>query len=220
MRPKCEICSMNLLVVAATELEIALLLATNTTADILITGVGIPATVFHLQNKLLHKKYDLVIQAGIAGTFNKSFEKSETFFVQEDTFADIGVDENGNFRTLFEMGFANANEPPYTNGWLKNDHPILKKNLLPAAKAITVNKIISDKTQVEKLRDKFKPTIESMEGAAFHYVCLLQQVNFLQVRSVSNMAGDRNKNKWKMKEAIEALNNELQKLVQKLNNAQ
>lgn len=204
---------MNLLVVAATKSEIAPLLVNDTTADILITGVGIPATIFQLQNKLSQKKYDLVIQAGIAGTFNKSFEKSEVFLVQEDTFADIGIDENGTFKTLFEMGFASANEHPYTNSWLKNDHPIFKENLLPAAKAITVNKIISDRMQVEKLRDKFKPAIESMEGAAFHYVCLLQKVNFLQLRSVSNMVGERDKSKWKMKEAIEALNNELQKLV-------
>ncbi|MDQ6762158.1 MAG: futalosine hydrolase [Bacteroidota bacterium] len=204
---------MNLLVVAATHLEIAPLLATNETADILIAGVGIPATIFHLQNKLSQKKYDLVIQAGIAGTFEENFAESEVFLVQEDTFADIGVDENGTFKTLFEMGFVNANEYPYTDGWLKNDHPIFKENLLPAAKAITVNKIISDRMQVEKLRDKFKPVIESMEGAAFHYVCLLQKVNFLQVRSVSNMVGERDKNKWKMKEAIEALNNELHKFV-------
>ncbi|MEO6636988.1 MAG: futalosine hydrolase [Ginsengibacter sp.] len=204
---------MNVLVVAATDLEIAPLLAMTTTADILIAGVGIPATIFTLQNKLLHKKYDLVIQAGIAGSFDDKFEKSEVFFVQEDTFADIGVDENGTFKTLFELGFAKENEPPYTNGWLRNDHPIFTKDLLPAVKAITVNKIINNKTQVANLKDKFQATLESMEGAAFHYVCLLQKVNFLQVRSVSNIVGERDKSKWKIKDAIEALNNELQKLV-------
>ena len=48
-----------------------------------------------------------------------------------------------------------------------------------------------------------------MEGAAFHYACLLQKFKFFQLRSVSNVVGERDKNKWKMKEAIEALNNEL-----------
>lgn len=210
---------MDILVVAATNFEITPFLATNTNADILITGVGIPATIFTLQNKLLHKKYDLVIQAGIAGTFNDSFEKSDVLFVEEDTFADIGAEENGKFQTLFEMGFANENEFPYTNGWLKNDHPLIKESYLAHAKSITVNKITGDKNQVEKLREKFGAGIESMEGAAFHYVCLLQKVNFLQLRSISNIVGERDKSKWKMKEAIEVLNNELQKLVQKLKEA-
>lgn len=210
---------MDLLIVAATNLEITPFLETNTNSDILITGVGVPATIYTLQNKLLHKKYDLAIQAGIAGTFNDSFEKSDVFFVEEDTFADIGVEENRRFQTLFEMGLANENEFPYTNGWLKNDHPLIKQSYLTPARSITVNKITADKDQVGKLREKFKADIESMEGAAFHYVCLLQKVNFLQLRSISNIAGERDKSKWKMKEAIKVLNNELQKLVQKLNAA-
>ncbi len=210
---------MDLLVVAATNFEITPFLATNTNADILITGVGIPATIFTLQNKLLRKKYDLVIQAGIAGTFNDGFEKSDIFFVEEDTFADIGVEKNGKFQTLFEMGFANENEFPFTRGWLKNDHPFIIQSYLATVKSITINKITGDKNEVEKLREKFGAGLESMEGAAFHYVCLLQKVNFLQLRSISNMVGERDKSKWKMTEAIEVLNNELQKLVQKLNEA-
>ena len=210
---------MDLLVVAATNFEIAPFLATHTNADVLITGVGIPATIFALQNRLSNKKYDLVIQAGIAGTFNHSFENNDVFFVEEDTFADIGIEENGNFQTLFDMGFANENEFPYTSGWLKNDHPFIKQSYLATAKSITVNKITGDKKQVEKLREKFDASLESMEGAAFHYVCLLNRVNFLQLRSVSNVAGERDKSKWKLKESIEVLNNELQKLVQKLNGA-
>jgi len=48
-----------------------------------------------------------------------------------------------------------------------------------------------------------------MEGAAFHYVCLQQHIPFIQIRSISNIVGVRDKNKWKMKEAIESLNKKL-----------
>ena len=68
----------ELLVVAATEFEIEPFLKENNNADVLITGVGIPSTVFHLTKKLSEKKYDLVIQAGIAGTFNKHFKYSRS----------------------------------------------------------------------------------------------------------------------------------------------
>ena len=60
--------------------------------------------------------------------------------------------------------------------------------------------------QVNELFEKFNPGIESMEGAALHYVCLLQKVSFLQLRSISNMVGERDKSKWAMKEAINNLN--------------
>ncbi len=206
---------MKLLIVAATKLEIAPLLATNKSADVLITGVGIPSTVFKLTHKLLQTKYDLVIQAGIAGTFSNPFERSEVFIIEEDTFADIGIDEKGKFQTLFEMGFANENDFPYKSGWLKNEQQLFKEIALPHAKAITVNKITDDKNQLSQLCEKFQADTESMEGAAFHYVCLMQKVNFLQMRSISNMAGERDKSKWKMDEAVVILNIELQKLIQK-----
>jgi hypothetical protein len=39
---------MNLLVVAATDFEIKPFIQNNKNAEVLITGVGIPATIFHL----------------------------------------------------------------------------------------------------------------------------------------------------------------------------
>ena len=55
-----------------------------------------------------------------------------------------------------------------------------------------------------------------MEGAAFHYVCLQQKIKFLQLRSISNRVGERDKTKWAMKEAIANLNIELKKLVKNI----
>ena len=206
---------MELLVVAATKLEIEPFLSNNPITDILITGVGIPATLFSLGQRLAQMKYDLVIQAGIAGTFS-NFIKGDIVVIDEDTFADIGVDEKGNFKTIFEMGLANENEFPYKSGWLKNSTGILKKTELRVAKAITVNKITDDKSQLEKLTNKFGADVETMEGAAFHYVCLQHKINFLQLRSISNAVGERDKSKWKMTEAIESLNYELQKIIKKI----
>ncbi len=206
---------MELLVVAATKLEIEPFLATNPTVDILISGVGNPATIFNLNQRLAQMKYDLVIQAGIAGTFN-NFIDEDVVVIEEDTFADIGVDEKGNFKTIFEMGLANENEFPYKSGWLKNANGILKNTGLRVAKAITVNKITDDKSQLNKLINKFGADVETMEGAAFHYVCLQHKINFLQLRSISNIVGDRDKARWKITEAIESLNHELQKILKKI----
>ncbi|HXR84169.1 MAG TPA: futalosine hydrolase [Hanamia sp.] len=207
---------MNLLIVAATEFEIEPLLKENILADILVTGVGIPATVFHLGKKLLEKKYDFVIQAGIGGTFNDGFKLSEVVLVKEDTFGDLGIEENNNFYSLFEKGFAGQNAFPFTNGWLVNNSSVFQKIDLPIAKAITVNKIGDNQLHNRIMQKKFSAHVESMEGAAFHYVCLYEKINFLQVRSLSNQVGERDKSKWQLKKAIGNLNNELIKIIEKL----
>lgn len=204
---------MKLLVVAATEFEIEPFLENNEDADILITGVGIPATVFHLTKYLAKKEYDMAIQAGIAGAFDDLPGAGRVAMIETDTFGDIGIDENGKFTTLFETGLAGENDFPFSSGWLLNEHEYFKNPSLPSARGITVNKIIDDRIQIKRFREKFGADIESMEGAAFHYVCLQQKMKFLQLRSISNPAGERDKTKWQLKEAIRDLNIELKNLV-------
>ncbi len=92
---------MNLLIVAATEFEIEPFIQHKKKADILITGVGIPATVYHLTRKSIAEKYELVIQAGIAGAFSDKFNLGEVVAIKEDTFADIGIEENGEITNTF-----------------------------------------------------------------------------------------------------------------------
>jgi len=207
---------MKLLVVAATGFEIKPFMQDHKTADILVTGVGIPATVFHLTIQMMKKKYDLVIQAGIAGSLNNKLEKGSVVMVKADTFGDTGIDESGNFNTLFETGLSDPDEFPYSKGWLLNEHQYFTHPALFPAKAITVNKIIDNPAGVKQLQEKFGADIESMEGAAFHYVCLQQKITFLQLRSISNIAGERDKRNWSMKEAISNLNDELKKLVKNI----
>ncbi len=204
---------MKILIVAATQLEIEPFLKTNPLAEVLICGVGIPATIYHLTKKLLQDKYDVVIQAGIAGTFSKKLKPGEVVAVKQDAFGDIGVEEKNTFKTIFQLRFGNENEYPFTKGWLINSSEILNANHLKRVKAVSINKISDRKKQTKGLKKIFNSDIESMEGAAFHYVCLQQKVPFIQLRSISNKVGERDKIKWKMKEAIESLNNELIKII-------
>ena len=44
-----------------------------------------------------------------------------------------------------------------------------------------------------------------MEGAAFMYACLIHDLPFAQVRAVSNVVERRNREAWKMADAIHNL---------------
>ena len=207
---------MNVLIVAATDFEIEPFMQEKKKAEILITGVGIPATIYHLTKKLLASNYDLVLQAGIAGIFSEFFNLTEVVAVKEDCFADMGIEEKGKLSTLFENGFMEKNELPFSDGKLINLSKILETISLPKARAVTVNKISDDESHNKLMQEKFVAQIESMEGAAFHYVCLQQKINFLQLRSISNRVGERDKSKWKLKASIENLNKELIKIFDNL----
>ncbi|HUS01711.1 MAG TPA: futalosine hydrolase [Chitinophagaceae bacterium] len=208
---------MKILVVAATQLEIKPFIEQDTGVEILIPGVGIPATVYHLTKKLLQERYDLVIQAGIAGSFSKKIKNGEVVAVEEDAFADIGAEDNKRFKTIFQMGLGNENEFPFKNGLLINTSEILSSLPLKKVKAITINKITGRKKQIKYFKKTFNAEIESMEGAAFHFVCLQQDIPFLQLRSISNKAGERDKSKWNITDAVKNLNEKLIKLIDSIN---
>lgn len=204
---------MKILVIAATKMEIEPFIKLNNTIEVLICGVGIPSTVYHLTKKLFFDKYDIIIQAGIAGTFIKKIKKGDVVVVNQDVFADLGIEEKKGFKTIFDLGFDDKNKNPFTNGWLNNKTEILDLSTLKKVNAVTVNKISDKKKQTKQIQKKFKAAIETMEGAAFHYVCLQHNIPFIQLRSISNKVGERDKTKWKMKEAIENLNTELINLI-------
>jgi futalosine hydrolase len=202
---------MKILVVAATEMEIAPFIAQNAKADVLITGVGAPACMYALTKQLQNCQYDFVLQAGIAGTFKNQYPLGQTFAVKTDLFADLGIQEKEQFFTLFEKGFVHEDAFPNTKGKLINN---MENNLaLQSVNAITINTVSDSLAQTELYKKKYDADIESMEGAAFHYVCLQEKIPFLQIRSISNFVGERVKTNWKMKEAISNLNENLVRIV-------
>jgi len=52
-----------------------------------------------------------------------------------------------------------------------------------------------------------------MEGAALHYVCLMENIPFLQIRSISNYIGERNRKNWNMMDSIVNLNQALASII-------
>ena len=211
---------MHILVIAATKFEIEPFIAGHKPVEISIPGVGVPSTLYQLQKNIYIRRPDLIIQAGIAGSFTSDVPLSKVVLVKQDVFADIGIEEKGKFTPVVQTGLADKDVPPFTNGWLVNPSHIFSMFKLPAVKAITVNKVSDSVLQKQQAINNFAPQIESMEGAALHYVCLQENIPFIQIRSISNKVGERDKSKWKMEEAISNLNTELLNLIDKITNEQ
>ena len=217
---------MNCLVIAATPIEIRPLLeklkegnipiSNSIQLDVLITGIGLLATSYSLQKQIQLKRPDLIIQAGVGGCFDKKMKLGRVFIIKKEAIADQSVIELNALKTLFDLDLVPANQPPYQKGWLVNPHPIVKKLRLPKATGISVNEITTHLQKVRFYKKQFNPLIESMEGAALHYVALLEDIPFIQLRSTSNYIAERNKKNWNMPAAIHSLNQTLLNLLEVL----
>ena len=214
------------LLVAATVMEISPFLswyrdAKNSLADdlnidIRITGIGLTASTYSISRQIQIRRPDLIIQAGIGGCFDQSIPLGSVMAIKQEAIGDQAVIEAGKMKTLFDLGLVPGNQFPFSNGWLINKSGILKKTKLKKVKGITTNEITTAKQRIKLYRENFDPAIESLEGAALHYVCLVEKIQFLQVRSVSNYIGERNKKNWNMKDSIVNLNKELTGLLESL----
>jgi futalosine hydrolase len=218
---------MNCLIVAATAREIAPFLEYYRNAkktehidlhlDVLISGIGLTAATYHLVKQFSIRKPDMVVQAGVAGCFDTSLPVGTVVAIKQDTIADESVVELKNLRTLFDLKLVPQNQHPYKNGWLINPaKEMLKRTKLKTVRGISVNQITTSKQMIRFYKEQFNPVTESMEGAALHYVCLSENIPFLQVRSISNYIGERNKKKWNMADSIDGLNKELIRLLESL----
>jgi futalosine hydrolase len=184
--------------------------------SVLITGIGSTATTYFLTKQIYKTPPELIVQAGIAGCFT-NHELGSTFLVNEDRFADLGVMEDNKFKNIFDLGLSDKDAYPFTNGSLHNPHKgLLNMIITENVRAITVNEITTDAKKIKWYKQNGGPAVESMEGAALHYVCLLQKIPFLQVRSISNYVGERDKTKWELKKSVKALNEKIISLIEKI----
>lgn len=207
---------MYILLVAATKMEIQATLqflneqnyeCNDHEIDVLISGVGAISTTYLLTYNINNMRPDYLIQAGICGSFTTDHAPGDVVFVSEETTGDLGVEENNDFKDVFDMNLQETATGPYTGKWLVNPFcDDWNEYDLPFVKGVTINEITTQPQRIEQLKKKYFADIETMEGAAFHYTALMERIPFMQVRAVSNYVGERDKSKWKMKEAIEELN--------------
>lgn len=215
-------CAMNLLIVAATEAETGLLRQYLTqqpdnNVTLLITGVGMLATAYTLTKHLQHHKYDLVIQAGVGGSFDRSIPLGSLIFVTSDRYGDLSAEDHDKYIDIFDMGLIDKNLHPHSDGRLMTPlSEIHKKIALPHASGLTVNTVSGNEQTIARRAAQYGCAVESMEGAAFHYVCLQEGVTFAQVRTISNYVIPRDKSQWQIKDAIINLNNWLIDFINKL----
>jgi futalosine hydrolase len=216
---------MRILIVAATKFEIRPLLNhfaflgdeneqlshyqyRNTIVDLLIPGVGMVQTAYHLSRQLASTRYDIAINGGIAGSYTSNLALGEVVHVVEECIAEMGAEDGDRFLTMFQLGLMDPDAPPYKNGRLLNETPLrgVIFSKLRRVKGATSNTVHANPDTIKKITTQFSPDVESMEGASFLYSCLSSSVQCYQIRAVSNYVEERDKSRWNIDLALKNLN--------------
>jgi futalosine hydrolase len=219
---------MRILLVAATELEVTPLLSALGDAatrpgsapryscaghdvEVLITGIGMVATAAHVSRALSTASYDLAFNVGVCGAFDPALQPGTVVHVVSERLVEMGAEDGETFLTPDELNLACATElaafPPTSAALAR----------LPPVTGITVNTVHGNERSIAAVTKRFDPQVESMEGAAFMYACMMHgPMPYAEVRAVSNLVAKRNRAAWKLREASDNLGTTVMRILETL----
>ena len=182
--------------------------------SVLVTGVGIVPTVFHLTKVLSSNHFQLVLNVGLAGAINRSLSIGQTVNIISDEFAFWGSEDNDDFLSVYNSGLLNANEFPFTNEILFPLKSEFDLPSIPKVSGLTVQTVTGSLKSIVLLQQHYQSDVESMEGAAVFYVANQLNIPAIQIRSISNYVEPRNRANWKIQEALSSLSTVIKPLLE------
>jgi futalosine hydrolase len=172
-------------------------------------------TAYALGRRLAQKQYDFALNAGIAGAFRDKYPPGTVVNVVEDCVAELGAEDGDKLLSVFELGLADPDDPPFQGGRLFNTLAVNDTLIggllsgLPKVRGITSNTVHGNTDSIARIKRIADADIESMEGAAFFHACLSAALPCLQIRAISNMIEERDRSRWRLDLALENLNRTL-----------
>lgn len=219
---------MNILIVAATELELNVVSKLNFEEDefirqsninisYLCSGVGIPAAMFSIATYITKNSPNFCINIGIAGSFNPDIKIGQLCSIENDIFGDLGAEtSDGELLDLYDLDLLKLNDSPFENGILYNKNAAILPEIL-CVKASTVQKALGTTESIKRFLLKYPETdIETMESATIAYACIKNNIPFYCLRSISNKVEARNREAWNIELALQNLSNCMHRLIKKI----
>ena len=175
-------------------------------------------TTYHLTKLLSKNTFDLAINIGIAGAFDRKLNIGEVLHITSDLFAEMGAEDDSSFLSLIQLGLQTPKEFPFLWGELVPEQNIISEQIadMQKVRAITVNKTHGKLSSILQTQNLYNPQTESMEGAAFFFCCMNEKIPCVQIRSISNYVEKRNKENWNIPLALKNLHATILELLAKI----
>lgn len=195
------------LVVAATDGELeSLRLHCPGQIQFLVTGVGLVETTYALTRYLTqHPEVSRVINVGIAGGFaSEQISVLDVCIAQSETIADLGICFDSSIGSLDSAFLAQNNIYPCDNSLFNqfSSWMLTSKESFRAGPFLSVNGVSGTFVRGQILNQSHA-ICENMEGAGVARVCHGFNLDWLELRVVSNLVDDRELSHWQIKPAID-----------------
>ncbi|MGX6604329.1 futalosine hydrolase [Micromonosporaceae bacterium Da 78-11] len=192
-----------LLVVTAVAAEAEAVLAGVDPRYVVVEPVGVgPASAAAGTARLLAAgQYHAVISAGIAGGFPGRAAVGATVLGTRSIAADLGAETPDGFLPVEELGFGTS--------VLAADAALLKAlaEALPEAVVgdiLTLSTVTGTARTAHRLAERFPAAVaEAMEG--YGVATAAAGIPFVELRTISNPIGPRDRSAWRLREAFAAL---------------
>ena len=179
----------------------------NKRFDVLAAGVGSVSVAVVTARTLSSAEYSLVVCTGIAGGFSGKAEVGSIVVANEIIVADLGTEAAEGFCSLDKLGFGftriqiNTNlVDRVTRGLREAKLPV---NCGPVLTVSTVTGTVA--SSVELASRVPGAAAEAMEGYGVGLAAFDRGIPVLEIRTISNMVGPRDRTAWQIKEAFDVL---------------
>jgi len=194
----------TLLVVCAVEAERAAILAgEHPDVEVITAGVGTAAAAAATARALAGTAYRAVVSAGIGGGVVGRVPVGGLALADRSVAADLGADSPDGFLSLDELGFGSTAVPA---------DPDLLTSLrvaLPDAivgPVLTVTTVTGTADGAARLLARHPDAVaEAMEGFGVATAAAQVGVPFAELRTISNPVGPRDRDAWRIADALQTL---------------
>ncbi|MEU7585731.1 futalosine hydrolase [Micromonospora sp. NPDC049230] len=206
----------GLLVVTAVPAEADAVRAGLTDPTVTVAPIGVgPAVAGAATARLLAlaeaagRPYRAVVSAGVAGGFTGRAEVGDTVLGTASIAADLGAESPDGFIPVDELGMPLV---LLGVGGVVPADPVLLAALRAALPAATVGPVLTVSTvtgtaaSTGELRGRHPEAVaEAMEGYGVAVAAAQAGVPFAELRTISNPIGPRDRDAWRLREALTAL---------------
>lgn len=208
--------SLDLLLCVATDLEGALLcerLADRRDIRIVRTGVGAVNAAHAVTLALTRDRPSAIVVCGVGGAYPGSdLAVGDVVSAASECYGDLGATSPDGFLDMRALGLPTVDTSgspstagaPGASAILYNELPLRVFPTDRRVPFVTMNTCTGTDEAARTLANRTGGAVENMEGAAIAHVALLHGVPAGEVRGISNLVANRDRDSWRLAEAAVA----------------
>ncbi|WP_194893785.1 futalosine hydrolase [Catenulispora pinisilvae] len=174
---------------------------------VIVTGAGPAAAATGAAWVLASEPYKLALSVGIGGGFAPRAPIGSVVVSTRVVAADLGADSPEGFLPIEELGFAPHVEQPDEH-WAARIRTALSQaglHVVTGAVLTTTTVTGTAERTAELLARHPDAAAEGMEGYGVASAATMAELPFVEIRAISNVVGPRDRDSWRIGEAMDVL---------------